>query len=88
MSIHGPRAISTTVPSCDLAVIGQHQCLAIEIDGRAHHATGRGRRSDDDHWRDLTLTHHGWRVIRFWAHEIQENCAACLAQVVQALEDE
>ena len=66
-------------------MITGEQRIAIEVDGTAHHATAAGRRSDDDCWRDLILNEAGWRVLRFWAHEIKERCPACVATVVNAI---
>jgi very-short-patch-repair endonuclease len=54
--------------------------LAIELDG--------GQHSDSDH--DAARTHvielHGYRVIRFWNHEVTENLDGVLQIIVREIE--
>jgi len=72
----------------DLAVLADDRRLAIEVDGVAHHATAAGERADDDCWRDLILTERGWRVLRFWHHEIRDRCPDCVARVLEVLAED
>ena len=54
--------------------------LAIEIDG-GHHADSLA-----DELRSDELVRHGYRVIRFWNHDVIENLEGVLEMIRQALE--
>ena len=54
--------------------------LIVELDG-GQHAT-----STDDRSRTLYLEARGYRVIRFWNHEVFENIDGVLARIKPALD--
>ena len=54
--------------------------LVIEVDGGQH------ADSDSDKVRDAYLRGHGWRVLRFWNHEVLGNRDGVLAVIGTALE--
>lgn len=59
--------------------------LVIEVDGGQHGKdAGRAR----DQRRDAYLVDQGFRVLRFWNHEVLRNCEGVVQVIVQALRDE
>lgn len=56
--------------------------LIIEADGGQHNA------SETDVLRDIWLRHEGFRVLRFWNHEILQNTDAVLDVIWAALREE
>ena len=61
----------------DLALDPEGRKLDIEVDGRRWHANPDGERKTADHLRDRELIARGWKVRRFWVHELaagMENC--------------
>jgi very-short-patch-repair endonuclease len=54
--------------------------LVIEVDGGQH------ADRDSDKVRDAYLRGHGWRVLRFWNHEVLGNRDGVLAVIVAELE--
>ena len=70
----------------DFALFGEGEVkLDLEVDGRRSHIDPDGRRKIDDLWRDHQLKNLGWRVRRFWVHELQQNMEGCLDQVERDL---
>jgi very-short-patch-repair endonuclease len=59
--------------------------LAIEVDGRKWHTDESGNRKIGDRLRDAELQARGWRVLRFWVHELADNMEACLDRIEHAL---
>lgn len=55
--------------------------LDIEVDGQAWHLDRNGCRKADDIHRDILLETLGWRVIRFWHHEIASDVAECVTRI-------
>jgi very-short-patch-repair endonuclease len=55
--------------------------LAIEIDGGQH-----ADRTEEDAARTAELTMHGYRVIRFWNHEVAENVGGVVQAILIAAE--
>jgi len=56
--------------------------LIIEIDGQSH---TKSRKNDEE--RTAYLTTKGYRVIRFWNHEIIDNIENVLNHIERALKD-
>jgi very-short-patch-repair endonuclease len=56
--------------------------LVLEIDGGQHLG------SLDDEIRDRWLTARGYRVLRFWNHEVLKNTEGVLTAIASALEGE
>jgi len=69
----------------DLA-LEEHK-LDIEVDGQAWHLNKYGERKQDDFYRDLTVTSCGWRVIRFWVYELQEDMCGCIKKIKNMIEN-
>ena len=55
--------------------------LAIEIDGGQH-----ARNTDEDARRTEALAERGYRVIRFWNHEVLENLEGVMQVILTELE--
>ncbi|MBW0365854.1 AAA domain-containing protein [Ensifer adhaerens] len=60
--------------------------LNLEIDGRRWHVDPDGMRKKSDLLRDLEMQGRGWKVRRFWVHELDTNLEACLDAVERDLE--
>ena len=67
----------------DLAI--PEKKIDIEVDGQAWHLDGRGCRKADDIHRDIQLEAAGWRVVRFWHHEVVSDIASCIEKVKMVL---
>ena len=59
--------------------------IDIEVDGQAWHLDINGCRKADDIHRDKLMEALGWKVIRFWHHQIEGDIQACVSQVKQCL---
>jgi very-short-patch-repair endonuclease len=57
--------------------------LVIEVDGGQH---SDDRQSEHDFVRDRVLARHGFRVLRFWAGEIQRDLRSVVERIVAELE--
>lgn len=62
----------------DLACVSKK--LVIEIDGE-HHAF----QADADARRTAAMAEEGWRVLRFWAHDVVANPEGIWVEIEQAL---
>ena len=69
----------------DLAVISDNIKLDIEVDGVKYHTTEEGNRKTDDLFRDLQVEGVGWKVLRFWVYELQNDMDACVLKVKEIL---
>ena len=70
----------------DFALFGEEEIkLDLEVDGRRLHMDPDNRRKIDEMWRDHQLKSLGWRVRRFWVHELQQDMEGCLDQVERDL---
>jgi adenine-specific DNA-methyltransferase len=56
--------------------------LVIEVDGGLH-----AEHCEEDAARTQRLESRGFRVLRFWNHEVEENLEGVLAQIAEVLED-
>ncbi len=56
--------------------------LGIELDG-SQHDEGRSK----DEWRSGKLAEEGYRVLRFWNHEVLGNLDGVLVVIYAAVED-
>ncbi len=70
----------------DLALIEEK--IDIEIDGQAYHLNKYGERKADDIFRDLSVESAGWRVLRFWAYEIDKSLEACVRRVLTLVDND
>lgn len=60
--------------------------LDIEIDGEAYHLGDTGNRKQSDVFRDMVVQCAGWRVQRFWARQVLNDAAGCVAAVRNVVE--
>jgi adenine-specific DNA-methyltransferase len=56
--------------------------LVVEVDGGQHAMSVKA-----DEWRTASLAQRGYRVLRFWDHDVLTNGDAVLQQIVAALID-
>ena len=61
----------------DLAVISGDDRIAIEVDGESTHVDSRL-----DAERDARLESLGWRVLRFWNHQIRDDLDYCVQRIL------
>lgn len=59
--------------------------IDIEVDGQAWHLDRHGSRKADDIHRDIQLEAAGWKVMRFWHHEVVSDVASCVKKVADAI---
>ena len=64
----------------DMAVIKDEIRIDVEADGVTTHLNSRM-----DAERDSRLTELGWRVIRFWNHQIRDDLDYCVETVLKAI---
>lgn len=69
----------------DIAVITDSVKLDIEVDGVRWHTSASGGRKTDDLWRDIQVTSAGWKVLRFWVYQLEQDMQACVDTVKNAL---
>ncbi|MFI3291686.1 MAG: AAA domain-containing protein [Opitutales bacterium] len=69
----------------DFAIIDDKNKIDIEIDGKQYHINSDGNRKYDDLFRDLQLESAGWKVIRFWAAEVNKDIDKCIEKVRSAI---
>jgi very-short-patch-repair endonuclease len=62
----------------DFAFDPEGRKLDVEVDGRRWHADPDGNRKVSDRLRDRELITRGWKVRRFWVHELAEDMEQCL----------
>ena len=61
--------------------------LDVEVDGEKYHRDSSGRRKSEDLWRDMTVRAAGWRPLRFWVYELDEDMDGCVQRVKEAIEE-
>lgn len=73
----------------DLAIDDKNRNIKIdiEVDGQAYHLDRNGCRKSDDIHRDLLMEINGWKVLRFWHHEVMMDIGACVQKVQDAIKD-
>lgn len=62
----------------DFALFEGSVKLDLEVDGRRWHIGPDGTRKTADRLRDRELIARGWKVRRFWVHELAEDMEGCL----------
>lgn len=70
----------------DLAVISGNKKIDVEADGFSVHADYSGQRIKSDVIRNQHLQKQGWKVIRFWNYEINDNLEYCVNKVIAELQ--
>lgn len=69
----------------DMAVVTDSVKLDIEVDGVRWHTSASGGRKTDDLWRDIQVTSAGWKVLRFWVYQLEQDMKSCVETVKNAL---
>ena len=73
----------------DLAIVDETKHpplrLDIEVDGVAYHTDDDGNRLETDLWRDYQLKALGWKILRFWVHELRDDLEGCLDRIDAAI---
>jgi len=59
--------------------------LDVEVDGRRWHEGPDGKRKVADRLRDRELRARGWKVVRFWVHELDQDMESCLDRIKREL---
>lgn len=65
----------------DFAFPGQK--VAIEVDGRRWHSSLQARKRDG--FKNKILRQQGWRLFRFWDHEIMNDVDGCVSKVLDCV---
>lgn len=69
----------------DFALFRSDVKLDLEVDGRRWHIGPDGNRKTADRLRDREMIARGWKVRRFWVHELQSDMENCLDLIEQDL---
>lgn len=69
----------------DFALDPEGAMLNVEVDGRRWHLGPDGSRKVEDRLRDRELRARGWRVLRFWVHELAEDIEGCIDVIEREL---
>ena len=69
----------------DFALDPEGKKIDVEVDGRRWHTDASGNRKVADRLRDMELRSRGWKVIRFWVHELAEDMGGCLDRIERIL---
>jgi very-short-patch-repair endonuclease len=59
--------------------------LNVEVDGRRWHVDASGNRKTSDRLRDKEMHARGWKVLRFWVHQLEKDMEACLDSIEREL---
>lgn len=88
MARRGIKTISQ-YPMCgyffDFAYIENGMKLDIEVDGVAYHTNADGSRKQHDIQRDIVAERNGWKVLRFWSSEIDEDLEGCVDTIANEI---
>jgi len=69
----------------DFALFAGGTKLDVEVDGVRWHTDATGNRKTADRLRDKEVMGRGWKVLRFWVHQLSENMEECLDRVEREL---
>ena len=59
--------------------------LDVEVDGVRWHTDASGNRKIADRLRDQEMRARGWKVLRFWVHQLADDMEACLDSIEREL---
>ncbi len=59
--------------------------LDVEVDGRRWHTDAAGNRKVADRLRDAEMQSRGWKVLRFWVHQLADDMEGCLDRIEHEL---
>ncbi len=69
----------------DFALDPHGRKLNVEVDGRRWHTDASGNRKVGDILRDREMRARGWKVLRFWVHELANDMEACVDGIEREL---
>ena len=69
----------------DFALDPNGRKIDVEVDGRRWHTDASGNRKVADILRDREMTTRGWKVLRFWVHELANDMEGCVDRIERAL---
>lgn len=69
----------------DFALFAGETKLDVEVDGVRWHTDVTGNRKTADRLRDKEVIGRGWKVLRFWVHQLAEDMEACLDNIEREL---
>ncbi|WP_439817489.1 AAA domain-containing protein [Zavarzinia sp. CC-PAN008] len=69
----------------DFALDPEGRKLDVEVDGRRWHVGPDGGRKIADRLRDREIVARGWKVQRFWVHELERDMGGCLDRIEREL---
>ena len=69
----------------DFALFADNTKLDVEVDGVRWHTDVTGNRKTADRLRDKEVIGRGWKVLRFWVHQLAEDMEACLDSIEREL---
>jgi very-short-patch-repair endonuclease len=69
----------------DFAIDPDGRKINVEVDGRRWHTDASGNRKVADILRDQEMKTRGWKVLRFWVHELAYDMEACVDQIEREL---
>lgn len=67
----------------DITLEKDGEKIAIEVDGAYWHKDMNGNRLEKDLIRDANLEAMGWKVLRFWVHELKFYMKDCVEQIAK-----
>jgi very-short-patch-repair endonuclease len=69
----------------DFALDPNGRKIDVEVDGRRWHTDASGNRKVADILRDREMNTRGWKVLRFWVHELANDMEGCVDRIERAL---
>ncbi|WP_157450267.1 AAA domain-containing protein [Bradyrhizobium sp. ARR65] len=69
----------------DFALFAGKTRLDVEVDGVRWHTDVTGNRKTADRLRDKEVFARGWKVLRFWVHQLAEDMEGCLDDIEREL---
>jgi very-short-patch-repair endonuclease len=69
----------------DFALFAGKTNLDVEVDGVRWHTDVTGNRKTADRLRDNEVIGRGWKVLRFWVHQLAEDMESCLDSIEREL---
>lgn len=69
----------------DFALFAGKVRLDVEVDGLRWHTDVTGNRKTADRLRDKEVIARGWKVLRFWVHELADDMEGCLDNIEREL---
>nr|WP_249150797.1 AAA domain-containing protein [Bradyrhizobium sp. JYMT SZCCT0180] len=69
----------------DFALFAGKIKLDVEVDGVRWHTDVTGNRKTADRLRDREIVGRGWKVLRFWVHQLADDMETCLDSIEREL---